>query len=201
MKSPALKKTPSSEAAAQTRERLLEAAAEVFNRDGYHGTDSNRIARAAGFAPGTFYKHFTDKREVFLLVYSRWVESEWQDIQAIWRSPDANETTSATATKIRELVNLVVAHHQRWAGVRRSLRALCDTDEEVRSFRNQRRSEQLDALRTLRGGRDSATRRADDLYILLVFERICDAIADGEVAEMGASKRQLGLHLEALLAN
>ena len=45
---------------ADTRERLVAAAAAVFNRDGYHGTDSNRLARAAGYAPATFYKHFPD---------------------------------------------------------------------------------------------------------------------------------------------
>src|SRR5690606_17709581 len=44
-----------------TRERLIAAAAEVINRDGYFGTDSNAIARAAGYSPATFYKHFEDK--------------------------------------------------------------------------------------------------------------------------------------------
>ncbi len=49
-----------------TRDRLVAAAARAFNRAGYHGTDSNRIARAAGYAPATFYKHFADKRAIFV---------------------------------------------------------------------------------------------------------------------------------------
>jgi AcrR family transcriptional regulator len=43
---------------AQTRERLVAAAAILFNRAGYHGTDSNRIARAAGYSTGTFYLNY-----------------------------------------------------------------------------------------------------------------------------------------------
>src|ERR1700691_995174 len=66
----------------QTRARLVTTAGEIFNRVGYHGTDSNRIAKEAGYATGTFYKHFKDKREAFLAVYEAWVTSEWSAIDA-----------------------------------------------------------------------------------------------------------------------
>jgi AcrR family transcriptional regulator len=64
----------------QTRERLVAAAAKLFNRVGYHGTDSNRIAREANYSTGTFYKHFKDKREIFLAAYETWVASEWKAV-------------------------------------------------------------------------------------------------------------------------
>ena len=59
----------------ETRSKLVEAAGRLFNSVGYFGTDSNRIAREAGHAPGTFYVHFADKREIFLEVYRGWVSS------------------------------------------------------------------------------------------------------------------------------
>ena len=49
-----------------TRSALLHAAEQIFREVGYYGTDSNRIARAAGYAPATFYKHFENKLEIFL---------------------------------------------------------------------------------------------------------------------------------------
>ena len=55
--------------------------ARVFNRDGFHGTDSNRIARAAGYAPGSFYKHFADKRAIFLEAWEAWVTAEWAAVR------------------------------------------------------------------------------------------------------------------------
>jgi AcrR family transcriptional regulator len=42
--------------------QVVAAAAELFNRDGWR-RPAGRIARAAGYAVGTFYKHFADKRE------------------------------------------------------------------------------------------------------------------------------------------
>lgn len=198
-------KTKQGASALSTKERLLEAAATTFNSDGYHGTDTNRIARAAGFAPGTFYKHFTDKREIFLLVYAQWVHSEWQQIQATWREKAKPTTKSGTDKRAGRTVTLIVEHHRRWAGMRRSLRALCDTDEHVRTFRNEQRQEQLQFVRELRGldgtapNRDSAPTRARDLCTLLTFERVCDAIADGEADALGASERQLRLQLTKIL--
>ena len=67
---------------AQTRQRLIAAAATLFNRVGYHGTDSNRIAKEAGYSPGTFYKHFKEKRDIFLAAYEGWLLSEWEAFQA-----------------------------------------------------------------------------------------------------------------------
>ena len=65
----------------ETRRALIEAAARIFNSAGYHSTDSNRIAREAGYAPGTFYVHFPDKLAIFLEVYESWVSAEWSSIE------------------------------------------------------------------------------------------------------------------------
>jgi AcrR family transcriptional regulator len=53
---------------AATRGRLVEAAIELFAREGLHGATSARIARAAGVATGTFYLHFADKQALFTAV-------------------------------------------------------------------------------------------------------------------------------------
>jgi AcrR family transcriptional regulator len=45
-----------------TRQRLLEAAADEFAREGYVGANINLISTAAGFAKGTIYNYFPSKR-------------------------------------------------------------------------------------------------------------------------------------------
>lgn len=177
--------------AAITRQRLVTAAADIFNRKGYHATDSNRIARAAGYAPAMFYKHFDDKREIFLAAYAQWVGAEWERIREQWKRQQGRAAAS------RRVVALVLEHHRRWAGFRRSLRALAETDEAVRVFRLKQRALQLEFLRGLGIGRNSTGGRAERLFTLLVFERVCDAIADGEADALGAPTRRLTRMLEA----
>ena len=53
-------------AATQTRERLLQAAAEVFAERGYDGTRVADIATAAGVSNGALYAHFASKAELLV---------------------------------------------------------------------------------------------------------------------------------------
>src|SRR5262249_6509297 len=124
----------------ETRKRVVKAAAEGFNRDGYAGTDSNRIARAAGYSPGTCYKHFAGKREVFLAVYEDWVAREWRDVSDIIA---AGGTPADLAERI---VRLFLEHHARWRGFRASLRALVAHDAVVRDFYRGQRRRQLELV-------------------------------------------------------
>ena len=52
--------------AAETRERLLQAAADVFAERGYDGTRVADIATAAGVSNGALYAHFPSKADLLV---------------------------------------------------------------------------------------------------------------------------------------
>ena len=47
------------------REQILEHAAMLFGKQGYHGTSISTIVESAGIARGTFYLYFKNKRAIF----------------------------------------------------------------------------------------------------------------------------------------
>jgi AcrR family transcriptional regulator len=49
----------------RTRRRLLEAAADVFDRTGYHAARVDDVVAAADSSHGTFYLYFTSKEDLF----------------------------------------------------------------------------------------------------------------------------------------
>jgi AcrR family transcriptional regulator len=161
----------------ETRARLVAAAADVFNREGYDGTDSNRIAAAAGYSPGTFYKHFVDKKQIFLAVYAEWVAAEWRALA------DTLADTDSDAELAARIVDIFVAHHRKWRGIRASLRRLVAVDEEVRDFYREQRKVQLAELASLRRRRARGSRERDAL-LLFTVERAADSLADGEAAAL-----------------
>ena len=59
-----------SDKALQTRQQLLDAAATVFSERGYARATTKEIAKTAGVAEGTIYRHFSDKRELFQAVFA-----------------------------------------------------------------------------------------------------------------------------------
>ncbi len=169
---------------AATRARLVAAAAAVFNRAGFHGTDSNQIARAAGYAPGTFYKHFRDKRAILLAAYEEWVTAEWDAIEIQLRAG------GSSAALARRIVQLVLAHHRRWRGLRSSVLARIGSDMAVRRFYRAQRRRQLRTLPRLRAALHGPSRSpAQDAVLLFTLERTCDAIANGELADLGVGLR------------
>jgi AcrR family transcriptional regulator len=175
-----MKKAPRKRDPEETREKLIAAAEDEFNAHGFHGTDTNRIAKAAGYAPQTFYRHFTDKTEIFLAVYERWWQGEVVALEKVLRKRRGKEGAAAAA-------RVVIGFHTRWRGFRRSLRHLAVTDVRVRRARAAARWAQLAPLKR------AGTKRSDAELIaaLLTAERLCDAAAEGELTDMGLSRREI----------
>ncbi len=59
----------------ETQKRLLDAAEEVFVRDGYEVAQLDAIAAAADRSKGAVYTHFTSKEDLFLVLFERRIKS------------------------------------------------------------------------------------------------------------------------------
>ena len=178
----------------ETRGKLVEAAGKLFNSVGYFGTDSNRIAREAGYAPGTFYVHFADKREIFLEVYRGWVSSEWQAIAAAIAPEKGAAAQESLSLRIAQAV---LRHHREWRMFRKSLRALTVTDERVHQARVAQRARQIAQAAELLRARGVTQTPARIYANLLLFEILCDAVADGDTAMLGLKQRDILTRLAA----
>jgi len=72
-----------------TRQRLIRTALELFTTRGYHDTTTAQIAKKAGIAEGTFYRHFASKQQLVNELYraaQRWAAKV---VQETARDPDA----------------------------------------------------------------------------------------------------------------
>jgi AcrR family transcriptional regulator len=161
----------------QGRVKLIEAAQLEFEEHGYESTNSNAIAKRAGYAPQTFYRHFEDKKAIFLAVYHQWAAAEAQDV--------------STAGNSEAITDALIRHHKTHRVFRRSLRALTVSDPEVGQARATARLEQITAIAKRLGARDPAVVLAG----IFKIERLCDAIADGEFTACGFSEDSARIEL------
>ncbi len=84
------------DAQAQTRGRLVLAAAGVFARRGYRGATLGEIAREAGFTVGAVYSNFATKQELFLAVLEEHVGARIDELAGAL----AAASTSAQAAEL-----------------------------------------------------------------------------------------------------
>jgi AcrR family transcriptional regulator len=162
---------PTTSRGARTRQRLLDAARPVFERDGYHATRVADIADGAGVAHGTFYKYFRSKDDVFRELTNQVVSAMFERTRAPgrggrvagddaavaritsanWRYLTAYREDAAFLATVWQAVMSDPAYGEYWVGVRQQW---ADTLErwvtiEVRSGSADRRLDARVAARAL----------------------------------------------------
>jgi len=171
-----------------TRDKLVAAASREFNERGYLGTDSNRIARAAGFAPQTFYRHFKDKTEIFLAAYRKWVSEEYAAMDAVAAREDADLA----------IADIILEHHRDWQEFRKSLRLMADKDARVAQARHESFLWKLKRVKKLPA--NASRSDAELITELLAIERLADAVTDGELEPLGVDHQAARAMIAAAVA-
>ena len=86
-----------------TRERLLDAALDVFARKGYHAAGVEDIVEASGSSKGGFYFHFPSKQEIFLALCDQLAVRLLNSVaQAASQQPTAAARIDAALTDLLE---------------------------------------------------------------------------------------------------
>jgi AcrR family transcriptional regulator len=97
---------------ARTREALLDAAAAVFAKRGFHAASLDEIAEAAGYTRGAIYKHFADKEELLQEVCLRLNErafaefDELPNIDQPWEDVHVDEIAEHWRSMVEREVDL-----------------------------------------------------------------------------------------------
>lgn len=183
-----MSKTPSARNSSDTRTRLLEAAMSEFIEAGYAGTDTNRIARRAGFAPQTFYRWFKDKAAVMAEVMAVWDEAEI----AMWQAVVQDQHLTAP-----ELAESLVDNLNPFLTFRLNLRAVLQQVPDIAARRAQGRRRLMETLAPL----VEAHLDREQLGSLLVqIDQLGEAIARGDLAELGLKGTQAHRALAGLIA-
>ncbi len=100
---------------AQTRERLLEAAAQVYARRGFNGATLEEVASEAGFTKGAVYAHFGSKENLLL---------------ALWRSTSPGRSPSSWSCSTAS----ASPGSARWPAARAGWRACATQPDRFRLF-------------------------------------------------------------------
>ena len=88
--------------------RLIKAAITLFDEQGYDATTIAEIAAAAGLTKRTFFRHFSDKREV-LFDGSRELQARW--VAGIESAPPDAAPMAAVSAGLHEVAELFADRH------------------------------------------------------------------------------------------
>ena len=109
----------------------------------------------------------------------------------------APEKGAAAGSQSLRIAQAVLRHHREWRMFRKSLRALTVTDERVHQARVAERARQIAQAAELLRARGVTQTPARIYANLLLFEILCDAVADGDTATLGLKERDILARLAA----
>jgi AcrR family transcriptional regulator len=188
---------------AHTREALLDAGAEVFLRDGFHGASLDRVSAQAGFTKGAVYAHFTAKADLFLAILERRVE----------RRVFVQDTAGAEAESYEDLIRQAA---EQWGAVMREDRAwsllllefwiFAARDPELRgrvAAQHRRTHDSIVALLAAQRTRAATTLAADDDALATVVMAVgnglnLDGLLFSDAPRVDLYELTLGALLEGL---
>ncbi|WP_407319432.1 helix-turn-helix domain-containing protein [Isoptericola halotolerans] len=101
----------------RTRERLLDAALDVFAEVGMQATSIEAVCEAAGFTRGAFYSNFASKEELFLALMQRDAKRQLRALEQAVETLDADSL--ATPEGFRASLGTVMAAVRPDGGARR----------------------------------------------------------------------------------
>lgn len=90
---------------AERRERLLEVAADLGERDGLERVQMTEVAKTAGVAVGTLYRYFPSKQKLFELLL---FELIWKFVGE-WQAPEGDDRLTGVEDGLIELTRKLVA--------------------------------------------------------------------------------------------
>jgi len=112
----------------QTKEKIVQAAIQLFQERGYEKTTSNDIASEAGVSVGSFYVYFTDKRQLLLTIFDRLADELYKNIF------DGLKPEHLFDSDLRQRIRLAVANtisdKQKHSGLHRVVSELLLKDED-----------------------------------------------------------------------
>ena len=114
---------------ARTRAELIDAAARVVGRKGYHAATVDDIAAEAGFTKGAFYSNFESKEDVFIeLVADR--SRNWTI--AVARAYEGTEPLPQRLKKGGEVLTRMVQEQVDWMLLSSEMLSQCVRDPRLR---------------------------------------------------------------------
>ncbi|MDO4488435.1 MAG: TetR/AcrR family transcriptional regulator [Eubacteriales bacterium] len=121
--------------ARDTKQRILEAALEIFARDGYEGTNVKDIADAVGLVKSGIYKHFENKESIWnatIEMVASYYEEHMNERRNVLKIPqNMDELLKLTMG----MVNFTI-HDRKVIMIRRILTKEQFRDEKIRDLAN-----------------------------------------------------------------
>ena len=134
---------PTQKRSIETKDKIIEAGFELICNDGYHNTDTAKIAKKAGVSTGIVYQYFKNKRDVFLAGLEKYADSIFYptlDVSEI--EFDKNNITKT----IKDIIEQYINKHKLSSIAHEEIMSMTHSDKDVAFYFYKREMEMTNKI-------------------------------------------------------
>jgi AcrR family transcriptional regulator len=130
-------RNPKQKRSISTKQKILDAAYQLFCAKGYYHTTTNEIARVADVSIGSLYSYFKDKDTIFMEILERYAKSFTEIHDELSRTLESS--SSNLREWMRQLIVRLIDIHVATRELNQEINILCYTMPEVKNHMEKRR--------------------------------------------------------------
>ena len=112
----------------EKKEKIIKAGFELICEEGYHNTDTAKIAKKAGVSTGIVYQYFKDKRDIFMAGLEKYADEIFYPLPNISDIKfDKNNISSFMKKEIKKYIN----NHKLSAIAHEEITSMIHSDKDV----------------------------------------------------------------------
>lgn len=174
------RKTPRQQRARQTLAAILEAAAQVFEREGYTRTTTDRIAARAGVSIGSLYQYFPNKDAIVVALAKQHVDAGLARVNALLAGASGGDALESVDIDVllRVLVHELIATHRDHPRLHRLLFVEAPISEEQHARLEALENELIVRIASLLRAHPQVSVRAPELAAWMLVHVTQDLVHD-----------------------
>lgn len=122
-------RVPQQQRSIETKEKIEQAAIDLFSTKGFHRTNAKQIADTAGVSVGSFYAYFENKKTLFMEIFRKHCKERIMEIISTISAEIADEKK-----QVHQIIQAIMQAHGLSPEFHREVLAMRHTDPEVETF-------------------------------------------------------------------
>lgn len=119
----------------ETKEKIIAAGFDLICNDGYHNTNTSKIAKKAGVSTGIIYQYFKDKRDIFLAGLDRYAEDIFYPMLNM---PNISFDKKDLPIMMKDMINRYISSHKLSKIAHEEITSMTHSDKDVAYFFHQK---------------------------------------------------------------
>ena len=112
----------------EKKEKIIKAGFELICKEGYHNTDTSKIAKKAGVSTGIIYQYFKDKRDIFMAGLEKYADEIFYPMISI---SDIKIDKKNISNIVKTMIKKYICNHKLSLIAHEEITAMTHSDKDV----------------------------------------------------------------------